>query len=403
MKLWRIATISFLCGATALVVIGYAFTRPFVDFGVYFTAAKLFLSHGNPYSLVDVFAYQNGLGFHRPIPLMFLCPPWVLTMVAPLGFFHSYVIAWLCWFAIVTTSLAIASRLLMDIYFGDLEIPEISQPRSYRFLFCFTFYPALLALKFTQLSPLVILGVACCLHFNRKHKPILAGLFLSLTLLKPHLVLLFWLALLLDREWKILTTCAAMACALTAISLARFPHGITEYRALMAGPYITLTVSGMFAGLRAMFPDHNTYWLQWVPPAIGVCWMLVYWWKRRDKWNLTDRLPAIITASILAAPYGYLHDQTMLMVPIIYLAASAGRIFGRIPFRLVAIYTALNIATLGVLFFAVHWAVVVAPPVIALILRSRNYLLQGSEGRSGFEQSQAQANAEIARPYQLVN
>jgi hypothetical protein len=370
LTLWRIGAISLLCGLTALIVIGYAFSRPFTDFGVYFTAAHMFVGHGNPYSLTEVFAAEKQLGFNEPIPIMFLCPPWVLTMIAPLGFCHSYIVAWLCWLAILIAAVAVASKLLMDIYFGSLEIPEISAPPSYRYLFAFTFYPVLMALKFTQLSPLVFLGVAGLVHEQNRKRPIIAGLLLSITLLKPHLVLLLWVALLLDRQWKILGTSATVISLLSLVTVLHYRKAFADYLALMSGPYPAVTVSGMFAGIRGVLQTPNSYWIQYIPLLLGLGWIGFYWRQHRKTWNLSQRLPALITSSIMAAPYGYTHDQLLLMIPIIYIASQAGRAFGKIPFKLVALYTALNISVLLVLILWVHWAILIAPVAVAFSLMS---------------------------------
>jgi hypothetical protein len=370
LTLWRIGAISLLCGLTALIVIGYAFSRPFTDFGVYFTAAHMFVGHGNPYSLTEVFAAEKQLGFNEPIPIMFLCPPWVLTMIAPLGFFHSYIVAWLCWLAILIAVVAIASKLLMDLYFGSLDVPEISSPPSYRYLFAFTFYPVLMALKFTQLSPLVFLGVAGLATEQARKRPIVAGLFLSITLLKPHLVLLLWVTLLLNRQWKILGTSAIVISILSLVTVLHYRAAFGDYRALMSGPYPAVTVSGMLAGIRGVLQTPNSYWIQYIPLLLGLGWIGFYWRQHRKTWNLSQRLPALITSSIMAAPYGYTHDQLLLMIPIIYIASQAGRAFGKIPFKLVALYTALNISVLLVLILWVHWAILIAPVAVAFSLMS---------------------------------
>ena len=64
----------------------------------------------------------------------------------------------------------------MDLYFADLSIPEITDTVFYRSLFAFTFYPVLLALKFSQTASLLLLGVGGFLYFIRRERPILAGL-----------------------------------------------------------------------------------------------------------------------------------------------------------------------------------------------------------------------------------
>src|SRR5438270_648750 len=142
---WQNVRISALLGATAFILLAYAASRPFIDFAVYWTAAHLFATHQNAYSIPQVFEAQRTLGWRGNVPLMFMSPPWMLPVIAPLGYMRSYITSWLLWIAVLTACAAISSRMLMDMYFGALEIPEISHPRSYRYLFAFTFYPVLLS------------------------------------------------------------------------------------------------------------------------------------------------------------------------------------------------------------------------------------------------------------------
>src|SRR5262249_94418 len=134
--------------ALACVAGGYALSRPFRDFGEYWAAGHLLFEHKTPYSLINTFQADRELVPDIQVPNVLLCPPWDLGLVAPLGVLHSYVVGWLLWVTILTTLVALSSRLLMNIYFGDLKIKEISDTTFHRCLFAFTFYPVLLCLKF---------------------------------------------------------------------------------------------------------------------------------------------------------------------------------------------------------------------------------------------------------------
>ena len=314
---------------------------------------------------------QKALGSKLPIPVMFLCPPWVLAMLAPLGLVHSYAIGWSLWFAILVVCVAIGSKLLMDTYFGDLEIPEISSPRGYRYLIAFTFYPALYALKCTQLSPLVFFGIAGFLYWWNRQRKVVAGLFLCLTLVKPHLVFMLWLAILLRREWTLLITSGSVVALLSAIVVFRFPPAFHEYLGLMSGAYPRIVASGVFGGIRTLWSSPNNYWIQFVPTILGVLWLVVYWRRFKKKWNWTEQTPILITTSLLCTPYGFTHDQTLLMVPIICLAADIARQLGRISLNWVLLYSAVNFSVLAILFFSDQWAFVPAPIVVAFILATR--------------------------------
>lgn len=383
LPLWRIIAISVLCGLLLFVIVGFAISRPMTDFLVYWTAPHLFVNHGNPYSLTEVFATQTALGSRAGIPKMFLCPPWALTMLAPLGLMRSYELGWILWITALITSMAIGSKLFMDIYFAELEIPEISHPRWYRYLFACTFYPTLFGIKCTQTAPFLFLSLAGFLYYQRKNRRVAAALFLCITLLKPHLVLLVWLALLLNKEWKILGTSAVVTLALTAWALFRYPTAFQDYWHLMSGPYPHYTAGGVFAGLRAISGSPNTYWIQSIPTVLGFVWFVLYFRKMRSNWNWSDRLPVVVTASMLCAPYGFVYDQALLMIPITYLAAKSAQETGKISSGAIMLYSVLNAGVLALLFFSMFWAFLPGPILIAFWLARSSRTADGYRTESG--------------------
>lgn len=368
----RALAIIVLCLAAVVVIGGYAFSRPFIDFGEYWSAGHLLAAHQSPYSLPDMYQAERSLGWNDRVPDMFLCPPWALGLVAPLGFLSSYALGWLAWVAILTALVALSSRLLMDFYFSQRSVPEISDTTFHRCAFAFTFYPVLLCLKFAQLSPILLLGLAGFLHFDRKRRPVLAGLFLSLTLLKPHLLCLVWIAFLLksyqERQWRTLASSATVLTVFTALGLSLDHHAFQEYWALASGPYPRIILSGVLGVVRRIFETRETYWLQTLPPLLGLIWFVFYWRKHRHNWLWAERMPVVITASLLATAYGWVHDQTLLMVPIIALAAKYSNSLERLPRGQVIAYTVLNIAILLTAMVSTQLAFIPAPIFFAVLL-----------------------------------
>lgn len=57
-----------------------------MDYISYWSAARLLVHHGGPYSPRGVFALEKSVGFTPNKPLMMRNPPWALFLVAPLGF-----------------------------------------------------------------------------------------------------------------------------------------------------------------------------------------------------------------------------------------------------------------------------------------------------------------------------
>ncbi len=360
----------------AFVLAFFAFLRPTHDFMEYWTAAHLVLKGQNPYSLGAMFQAQKSLGWTDPVPLMFVCPPWALTFVAPLGLVSSYSLGWLVWIAMLAAAVAISSRLLMDIYFGDVRLPEISDTVFYRSLFAFTFYPVLLCLKFAQTAPLILLGVAGFLYFERRGHPVLAGVLLSLASIKPQLVFLVWITLALrsidQRRWRTLVSLASVVGLCTGVALLLDPHAFSQYSQLTSGPYLAINPSGITAMIRRSLNHGDitrSYWMQFIPPLFGVAWLAFYWRKHREHWDWAERMPALITACVLTTAYGWVFDQTVLAVPVIAIAARYARREGHLPSNLVITYTALNCGLM--LLMAVPPLTFIPAPVLLLIMLVR--------------------------------
>jgi hypothetical protein len=364
-----------ILGFIVLVIVAVcAFFRPLHDFVEYWTAAHLLVTHNNPYSLGEVFRMEQSLGFKEPVPLMLLSPPMTLTLIAPLGLASSYALAWLIWVAALVGVVALSSKMLMDVYFGDLRLPEISNNAFYRCLFAFTFFPVLLCLRFTQTAPLILLGLAGFLYFESKRRSMAAGALLSLTLVKPHLVYLVWLALLLwswqKRTWKVLTAAISVMTLLTGIAMLLDHHIIRQYLDLMRSPYIQAYAAGIASLVRKMTEGIGTLWIQFVPTALGLIWFTIYWRQNRKNWSWIEQMPMLLTMSVFTSAYGWHFDQALLVLPIIAVAGRRASVLGRLPLNLVVAYTVLN-CILMLIWPLPTIALLPAPFFLVLLLRKK--------------------------------
>ena len=362
----------------------YSLVHPIHDFVEYWTAAQLFTVHQNPYSLGEVFQFEKALGFEQSIPIMLLSPPWVLPLLSPLGHFQSYGLACFFWMIVLITLVVCSSRLLMDVYFEELRIPEISDTAFCRGLFAFTFYPVLLCLRYAQTAPFMLLGVTGFLYFEKKGKPVAAGGLLSLTLIKPQLLYLVWLAVILRsfqrKQWKILVSAAAIVASLSVIAIVVTPRVFHQYFELTSSPYMLAYASGVTAGIRKLFGGIGTFWIQLVPPAAGLIWFANYWRKNYSNWSWTEKLPLLVTISILTSAYGWLFDQTLLALPVIALAGEAARRNGSLPRNLVVIYTVLNLGLMLVMPFPT--LNLLPAPLLLLYLMLRGSKAQNTSGEA---------------------
>ena len=335
----------FLC-FVLIVVGGYSLTRPLQDFVEYWTSAHLFVSGKNPYSVGEVSRYERALGWAQPTPLMNPTPPWTLPLIAPLAFVKSYSMAWVLWVGTLTMMVFFSSRQLLDLY---AKGRRVFRSESYwsEAAIGFTFVPVLYCLKFTQITPFVLLGIASFLHFQNRNRPILAGLSMTLAAVKPHLVYLLFASLVLSIRRKesriVLFSLLLTVAALSAISAAVCPGVIHDYLEFSRSGYLKIWPSAIGALLR-LSGSAESFRLQFLAPLIGGFWLLCYWEKLAKHWDWRERMPMLITVSVLTTAYGWIFDQVLLLVPIIALSAALSSADGKIARQPVIWYSVLNFA-----------------------------------------------------------
>jgi hypothetical protein len=367
----RILTRLFLAVALVLVVGLYALSQPLNDFVEYWTAAHLFVARINPYSLPEMFQAERALGWPEPVPLMVLSPPWFLPLIAPLGFLKSYSAAWLAWVALLGGLVMLSTKLLLSVYDSGGAVLK-SESSISRCLLGFTFYPALVCLRFAQVGPLLLLGLAGFLWFDRRKQPVWAGISLALAAIKPNLLYLVWLAVLIrsvrQREWKLLASVAATLGLLTGIALLVDHRAVLEYWQMSNTPFVKLFPSAIGALLRRLPGAQDMFWLQFAPVAVGVGCLTMRWLRFRDAWHWDEQMPFLVTLSVLTTPYGWTFDEVLLVVPIVALAALYAKRCGGFPQTVVLVYTAVNIALIFGLMLAPQFAFPIGPVAVALFL-----------------------------------
>ena len=157
----------------------------------------------------------------------------------------------------------------------------------------FTFAPILDGLKKGQTSALLLLGVVGFLYCIKNRKWWLAGFSLSLLAVKPHVLFLYFLAVALwaidQKQWKIILGYILAIIATTSIALVINPDVIQQYilaiRTYPPADWATPTIGGFF---RLLFGTEK-FWLQFIPPLIGIIWLIYYWQRNRITWNWFNR------------------------------------------------------------------------------------------------------------------
>jgi hypothetical protein len=295
------------------------------DFLEYWASARLLLDGKNPYSPEEQFALQRSVVADTKQPLMMWNPPWTLSFVLPFGLL-GFPLALALWSILILLCLLFCSAHLWRIYGGP--------PDRYRvaWLTCFSVVPTYLTLYVKQIDPLVLLGIVGFLYFHERKRDWLVGLSLTLVAIKPHLVYLFWIALivwLLDQhQWKVILGAAAGGVIASLIPLMFAPDIFGQYLDLYstnAAPkpfdWKTPTLS---TALGLLFGQSNV-WIRYVPAAFALTWFVFHWRKNRSEWNWTQETPLLLLVSQATTVFAWVWDQILLLPVLIYAAVWATR------------------------------------------------------------------------------
>ena len=131
-------------------------------------------------------------------------------------------------------------------------------------------------------------------------------------LLKPHLfipfgvVLLLWI--LVFRRYKVLAGVLVALGASCSVVYLLDPTAWADYAQMMhtnlqEQEYIPCLV----VVLRRWLRPHSV-WLQYLAPALGSVWALIYFWPRRHAWEWERYGNPLVLVSLVAAPYSWVYD-----------------------------------------------------------------------------------------------
>jgi len=240
-------------------------------------------------------------------------PPTFFLMILPLGLL-SYIQAYLVF--IVATVSSYAAVLQRIVRGGDALLALAA------------FSGLWVNLLFSQ-NGFLTASIAGAALLSLERRPVLAGVFIGLLSIKPHLALLFPLALIAISAWRTFFTAASVAAIFLLCSIATLGsdifiawlHSLTLARTLLesaGGSGFLTVVPTVFGFLRLLgapvmvsYIGHGMVALL----AMAALWRI---WRCCDSWPL--RGASFATATLLTSPYLLVYDLTWLALPIAFLA-----------------------------------------------------------------------------------
>jgi arabinofuranan 3-O-arabinosyltransferase len=230
-------------------------------------------------------------------------PPLLLFFTYPLGLLP-YTAAFATW------TVATLMLYLIAIY--------LIVPRPIAILAALTPFPVFFNLFLGQNGFLLagLMGLSLALMERR---PQLSGVFLGLLTFKPQIGIIFPLALLVSRKWRVIGSAIATSLALIAISIVVFGYqGWPKFiHALVNRPSLGMRLESVYGLLWSAGMSSPTAWAIHLTVA-GVITAVVCWvWARPVPHSL--KAAGLCSAGALATPYVHGHDLCILAIAAAFL------------------------------------------------------------------------------------
>jgi len=282
---------------------------PVQDLSIYWSAAHLVRS--NPYSFQAVATFEKANGIFSVSPFLVLRnPPWAILFVLPLGLF-SYRVSFALWTVFSILAVTSCSRAIWRLFVPADSLAPVLLP-----LF---FGPTIVLLLLGQWTILVLIGVTLFLVLVERGRDWLAGASLLLVAGKPHVALLFLIAV---AFWSIYRKRLAILYS-AGLALIASCVAIGAINPLIFSQFLERTRE--FVGERMVYPNaggilyvtSGSHALALAPQIAGIFWLLLYWFRNRNDWDWKRQGMLVLAASVACSYYSFPYDEIVVLPALI--------------------------------------------------------------------------------------
>jgi len=248
-------------------------------------------------------SFQGYFGWHYP--------PMFLFFAATLAMF-SYVTAYLAWVLVTFPAYVIVVRQITAERQGTLLALA---------------FPAILSNFVVGQNGFLTAGLIGGALLTLERRPILAGIFVGLLTYKPHLGLLFPIALIAGGHWRVIASATVTTLVIALASLLAFGtetwiaffHSIshTSQARLSEGWANFGKLQTLFGLLRTLGAPEAIAWTAQIALALAGAVTIALIWRSDKPFEL--KAAALGAGAALATPYLYTYDLVVLAVPLAFL------------------------------------------------------------------------------------
>jgi len=299
------------------------------DFSCFYRAGRMVIAGDGAkiYDLEAQLAYDQRLGTTfvdgqgQQFSLPFVFPPYTLALFAPLSCLP-YRAAELVWY-VANVGMLLALPFLLPRRVGSSD-----KAIAAGLLAPVLFIPAVLALMQGQTSILLLLLFAMAFATLAEGQEIAAGFILAFAMLKPQLMLTVLLALVIWRRWRTLAAMFWTGIALLGLSAAivgwrstvDYPRALREFNHLSGAlggehPESMPNLRGTIHILLPRWPEAAVIGIT-VALSILLLTILAVLLRQSPALSRSSYSLVVVTACLLSY-HAYLHDDALLLLPII--------------------------------------------------------------------------------------
>ena len=317
----RIVQIFLLLACVTIIVI---LPQPFpahllkADFQIYWAASYLLAQGENFSDPSNLLAVQQQLSGWDDTDNVLVTwnPPWFLVWLIPFTYIEFDRASWF-WF-LINLSLLFTSTTLFWLLCS--QSPQIQRRSWLGISVGILFLPTITTLLVGQITTLVLLGLVGFLHFRKHQSFLYAGLFLSLTSIKPHLVYIILPIVLLDalisRRWRIIIGFTLPILIGTLIAFLLRPTFLGEYILLMKSGRVLTYSPPTLSSMISLWLGWPWFKLVSVLMILGSSLGWWFYWRSKDL-DLVNVVSITLLVSVITAPYGWSFDVVILLIPLI--------------------------------------------------------------------------------------
>ncbi len=329
-----------------------------------YAAGKVAISGGDPYDYSQFCTALYQLGWPRYEGIQGLThPPWNFWLYGMFAYLPFHLAAAL-WLSVIVIGICSALIWLHRSNIGVLH--QTSQLSGHRLLLAIICFPPVYSnIIYGQINIFLLIGLLQFVRLRQLGRFFASGMWLSLTLLKPHLLIPLYVAIFItsfrERNFRSLLGCAVGFVLQLSLTLFFYPHALSDY--VVHFSEVMKSTEGLLGASLAQVISFafKTTWSTWAILATGTLISCIISARRPMTPFLIMHI--FVPLSLLSTPYIWSHSMILMVASYLELV---GALFSKMKDRARWVLLLLGIFSSVLVVRPVLDPIMIAFPILAV-------------------------------------